>query len=135
MDDIINMSLVDHCNGAPVSDSPKSMEKPSYLQKHDFNTRLSSLEVEIQGIDEQIRKLTALKETLIAEKEDLTQERNRISHVQPVQRLGEAVRTKGKNRLEAATVDYSVSFDWSTQLQVTMKKVFNIADFRLCQKG
>ncbi|OAX38744.1 ATP-dependent DNA helicase [Rhizopogon vinicolor AM-OR11-026] len=133
MDDIIEMSLADHCDGAPASDLSKSAEKPSYLQKHDLNTQLSSLEVEIQGVDEQIRKLTALRESLIAEKEDLTQKHNRINHVQPAQGLGDAIRTKGKSK--AATVDYTVSFDWSTQLQVTMKKVFNISDFRLCQKG
>jgi ATP-dependent DNA helicase Q1 len=133
MDDIIEMSLVDHCRGAPGSGSSKSLEKPSYLQKHGLNTRLSSLEVEIQGVDEQIRKLTALRETLIAEKRDLTQERDRINHVQPAQGLGDAVCTKGKNKV--ATVDYTASFDWSRQLQATMKKVFNISDFRLCQKG
>jgi len=134
MDDIIEMSLlVNQYHGSSVSDPPKSMEEPSYMQKHDLNTRLSSLDTEIQGIDEQIRKLTALRETLISEKEDLSKQRNRVNHTQLAQGLGGVVRTKGKNKL--STVDYTVSFDWSVQLQVTMKKVFNISEFRLCQKG
>lgn len=136
MDDIIEMSLVNDCRGAPISNPPNSVEELSHLRKHGLNARLSSLDVEIQGIDEQIRKLTALRETLISEKEDLTQERNRTNHPHQEQgpgSLGEAARTKGKSKV--ATVDYTVNFDWSTQLRVTMKKVFNIGDFRLCQKG
>lgn len=132
MEDILEMTLMDHGPGAPVNPS-KSAKMPSYLQKHDVNTRLSSLEVEIQGIDEQIKKLTALRRTLIAEKDDLTRERSRINLAQPSRGLNDAVQTKGKGK--SATVDYTVSFDWSTQLQLTMKKVFNIGDFRLCQKG
>lgn len=135
MEDILEMTLMDQRPGVPVNVAhpSQSAKTPSYLQKHDVNTRLSSLEVEIQGIDEQIKKLTALRGTLIAEKDDLTQERSRINLVQPSRGLNDAVRTKGKGK--AATVDYTVSFDWSTQLQLTMKKVFNIGDFRLCQKG
>ncbi|KAG1734010.1 hypothetical protein EDB19DRAFT_1183624 [Suillus lakei] len=135
MEEILEMTLMDQRPGAPVNvaDPPKSAKTLSYLQKHDVNTRVSSLEVEIQGIDEQIKKLTALRGTLIAEKDDLTRERDRINHVQPSRGLDHAVQTKGKGK--TATVDYTVSFDWSTQLQLTMKKVFNIGDFRLCQKG
>lgn len=134
MEEILEMTLMDQRPGAPinVTDSFKSAKMP-YIQKHDVNTRLSSLEVEIQGIDEQIEKLTALRGTLIAEKDNLTRERSRINVVQPSRGLNDAVQNKGKGK--AATVDYTVSFDWSTQLQLTMKKVFNIGDFRLCQKG
>lgn len=135
MEEILEMTLMDQGPGALVNaaDPSNSAKMPSYLQKHDVNTRLSSLEVEIQGIDEQIKKLTALREALIAEKDDLTRERSRINLAQPSRGLNDAIQTKGKGK--SATVDYTVSFDWSTQLQLTMKKVFNIGDFRLCQKG
>lgn len=135
MEEILEMTLMDQRPVAPVhaAGPSKSAKTPSYIQKHDVNTRLSSLEVEIQGIDEQIKKLTALRGTLIAEKDDLTRERNRMNLVQPSRGLNDAVQTKGKSK--AATVDYTVDFDWSTQLQLTMKKVFSIGDFRLCQKG
>lgn len=135
MEEILEMTLMDQRPIAPVraAGPSKSAKTPSYIQKHDVNTRLSSLEVEIQGIDEQIKKLTALRGTLIAEKDDLTRERSRMNLVQPSRGLNDAVQTKGKSK--AATVDYNVDFDWSTQLQLTMKKVFSIGDFRLCQKG
>ncbi|KAG2743596.1 hypothetical protein P692DRAFT_20821323 [Suillus brevipes Sb2] len=127
MEEILEMTLIDQRPVAPVrAAGPSKLAKtPSYIQKHGVNTRLSSLEVEIQGIDEQIKTMTALRGTLITEKDDLTRERSsRMNLVQP-SRGNDAVQTKGKSK--AATVDYTVDFDWSTQLQLTMKKVFSIS--------
>ena len=33
------------------------------------------------------------------------------------------------------TVDYMDDFEWTGALKATMREIFNIQDFRLCQKG
>jgi hypothetical protein len=37
-------------------------------------------------------------------------------------------------RASAGFIDYSAEFDWTQELKQQMKQVFDIDDFRLCQK-
>lgn len=133
MDNILEMSLVEYKNtNTPIAGPSNAPAKPSYLRRHDPNSRMSALEAEIRGIDTQIQKLNGLRQALVKEKQTLMQE----AHVSgaATSTAPNNVNGKGKSRSSDA-IDYTIEFDWSSQLKGTMRKVFGIKNFRLCQQG
>lgn len=131
MEAILEMSRFEYQKDVDTSGAPKESEKPSYLRKHGTNTRLSALDSEIKEIDEQMEQLKALRQHLLQEKQELMRQNNTIS-AQPTENT--TANGKGKARA-SGTIDYTVEFDWDPQLKGTMKKVFGIVNFRLCQQG
>ncbi|KAL4073701.1 ATP-dependent DNA helicase [Scleroderma citrinum] len=126
------MSRLEHQNA--IAGPSSAPAQSSYLHKHDLNSRVDALEAEIHGIDSQIQKLKDLRQALVTEKEDLVQEAlslsRRVTPTVPNQK------NDGKGKLRSnGTIDYTIEFDWSSQLKGTMKKVFGIDNFRLCQQG
>ena len=129
MQAILEMSRYEYYKDLGMGDPPKEL---AYLSTHEMNARLSALESEINGIDEQIDDLKALRQTLLQEKEDIIRKNNTISDAQSD---GHAtVAGKGKAKASAA-IDYTIEFDWDPQLKRTMKDVFGMSRFRLCQQG
>ena len=134
MDAILEMSFLDHQNAnTRIAGPSNAPAKPSYLHRHDLNSRMSALEAEIQGIDSQIQKLKGLRQALVKEKDALTQEANALSGAS-ASTVPNNDNGKGKTRSSGA-IDYTIEFDWSPQLKGMMKKVFGINAFRLCQQG
>ncbi|KAG6333049.1 hypothetical protein ID866_6038 [Astraeus odoratus] len=132
MDDILEMSLLEHQNTTKEAKSGPSGAQPSYLRKHDLNSRVSALDIEIQDIDEQIQKLRAVQQALLLEKEGLLRQCQLLS--QPGSSAAATCRAKGKCKAVNNTIDYSIEFDWAPELK-SMMKVFGINNFRLCQQG
>ncbi|KAH0834694.1 P-loop containing nucleoside triphosphate hydrolase protein [Lanmaoa asiatica] len=132
MEAILAMSRFEYREDSEIAEAPKELGQPSYLRKHEMNARLSSLESEIRGVDEQIEQLKALRQRLLEEKQEIMRQNKMVSTVRST---GNAtVNGKGKARA-TGTIDYTIDFDWDLQLKGTMKKVFGIASFRLCQQG
>ncbi|KIK97438.1 hypothetical protein PAXRUDRAFT_31795 [Paxillus rubicundulus Ve08.2h10] len=132
MEAILEFSRVQNHREMGVAGSSEEAAQPSYLRKHELSARLSALEYEIQGVDEQVQKLKALRQNLLAEKQDVLRQTQAISHAQPA--ITAAINGKGKAKA-SGTIDYAMEFDWAPQLKGTMKKVFGISSFRLCQQG
>lgn len=129
---ILEMSRFEYHKDLGVAGAPKESEQPSYLRKHEMNTRLSSLESEIKSVDEQIEQLKTLRQNLLREKQEMIRQTKTISDAQSTGST--VVSGKGKARA-SGTIDYTVEFDWDPQIKGTMKKVFGITSFRLCQQG
>jgi len=129
---ILEMSRFEYQKDLGVAEAPKESEQPSYLRKHEMNARLSALESEIKGVDEQIEQLKGLRQSLLQEKQEMMRQNKMLSSAQSAGNT--AVSGKGKARADRA-IDYTIEFDWNHQLKGTMKKVFGITDFRLCQQG
>lgn len=107
------------------------IEQPSYLQKHNLNARLSSIEAEIKGVDNNIEQLRTLRESLLMERKEILDElqRSQVARVSTIES-----KVKGKAKQQGA-IDYTAEFDWTSALKDKMKKIFGIANFRLCQEG
>lgn len=133
MEAILEMSRCDYHKDLGIAETPKELAQPSYLQKHEMNARLSALESEIKGVDEQIEQLKALRHILLQEKQEIMRQNKSISNAQSA---GSSTTADGKGKARAAgMIDYTIEFDWNPQLKGTMKKVFGIVSFRLCQQG
>jgi ATP-dependent DNA helicase Q1 len=105
----------------------------SYITKQRLNGELASIDAEIVSINEDIDRLTALRLQLEDRKQAVRREL--AQHDVPRQQLRQittnlAGKTPSNNR-----IDYSEEFEWSASLRGTMKRVFGIQDFRLCQEG
>ncbi|KAG9311882.1 ATP-dependent DNA helicase [Chiua virens] len=132
MDVILQMSRFEYNKDVDNPDPAKEIQQPSYLLKHEMNTRLSALESEIKGVDEQLEQLKRLRQTLLQEKQELVQQSNSISNAPPPS--APVIVGKGKSKA-TGTIDYAVEFDWDPQLKGAMKQVYGITSFRLCQQG
>ena len=132
MEAILEMSRFEYQKDLGITEASKGSEQPSYLRKHEMNTRLSALESEIKGVDEQIEQLKALRQNLLQEKQEVMRQNKMASSAQSAGNT--TVNGKGKARA-SGTIDYTIEFDWDPQLKGTMKKVFGITNFRLCQQG
>lgn len=132
MQAILEMSRYEYNKGLGTAEAPKEKGQPSYLHKHEMNTRLAALESEIRGVDEQIENLKALRQNLLEEKQEVLRQHKTISDA----RCDGNSTTNGKGKARAGgTINYTIDFDWDPQLKRTMKEVFGISSFRLCQQG
>lgn len=134
MEAILEMSRADYGEDFSIADASKEtiQPQPSYLRKHEMNARVSALDVELNGIDEQIEQLKVVRQTLLREKQDILRQSETMSNARTTG--SKTVNGKGKARA-SETINYTIVFDWDAQLKGTMKKVFGIANFRLCQQG
>ena len=133
MQAILEMSRYEYYKDLGATGAPKETEQSSYLRKHEMNSRLSALESEINEVDEQIEKLKTLRQNLLEEKEEIIRQNKTISNGQSD---GKSTVNDGKGKARASgTIDYTIVFDWDPQLKRTMKAVFGISTFRLCQQG
>lgn len=132
MEAILEMSRYEHQKDLRIAEAPRDSGQSSYLRKHEMNARLSALEIEIKGVDEQIEQLKALRQNLLQERQEMMRENKAISNAQSTGNT--TAGDKGKARA-SGTINYTMKFDWDPQLKGTMKKVFGITSFRLCQQG
>lgn len=109
-------------------------KQPSYLQKRELNGRLSSIESEIADVENNIAQLQTLRASLIADRQQVLNELEKLdSHTRPFS--SNAGSSKGKDRQQSDLIDYKEQFEWTPLLMATMKRVFNIDNFRLCQEA
>lgn len=94
------------------------------------NQRLRSLQEELEAVQAQIRDLRRLEKTLNA---DIESERARsASSSRPATQVHGVARPSQHN----GPVDYTkVGWDWSQRMKQTMKRVWGIESFRLCQEA
>lgn len=137
MDGVLEMSLLEHQNAdANVRAAGSSDALPQFSCRGDLDldARVSALDAEIRSIDDQIEKLKECRRDLVVEKDDLI--RRRQDSLQTVSSSAAAYGRDGKGKGSAiGTIDYTIEFKWGPQLKGTMKKVFGISAFRLCQQG
>lgn len=133
MEDILRMSKSDaRMHDAGEASGSGSSNRPSYKMRQELSARLSSIEGEIQGVDEEIERFKALRETLMRDKNEVLKQLNSLHGPRPSVPTGGAVRPGPKG----ATTDYTVGdFEWTGELKRRMREVFSIPSFRLCQEG
>lgn len=132
MEVILEMSRDEYHKDLGIAEAPKELGQPSYVRKQEMNACLSALESEIKGVDEQIEQLKALRQKLLQEKQEIMRQNKTICNVEST---GNTT-ANGKGKAKATgTIDYTIEFDWDPQLKGTVKTVFGITSFRLCQQG
>ena len=118
------MSRIDYSR-KPPSAPTAGPSKPSGLQhvglEHELSDELSRVEESISEKQAELNSLVAQKERIVRM---LQEYRKRVAADQ------EAAWERGQ-----PTINYMDDFDWTSALKTTMKRIFNIDDFRLCQKG
>ena len=110
---------------------------PSYSQKQELNARLSSLDIELRGVDEDLKKLKELRAKLFKERDGVLKELEGGKGGQGCASGSGRGQTK-LNGLAAGTgkTNYMTErFEWAGELKRRMKEVFSIDAFRLCQEG
>ena len=93
-----------------------------------LNGRIAEINRDIIGCDRKIEELQTQRALWSSERDDLLRELQQL----PSQSVAAAT-VKGK--VQSSINYHSESFEWSKELEETMKKVFNIDNFRLCQRG
>lgn len=101
----------------------------------DVQTQLDLIDEEIQSVHKQIADLQGLSAQLKADRLDLLKRVER--KLDPLQSKSKRDGVKSKN-LRIGTTNYlnpKEAFEWSGQLKQTMRDIWGIKDFRLCQEG
>ena len=115
-------------SGATVASSRAVMS----LDKHreHLNGRIAEIDRNINGCDKKIKELQTQRALWSSERDELWRELQQL----PSQSVAATVKGKGVQ----TSIDYhseSFPWPWSKELEETMKNVFNIEKFRLCQRG
>jgi ATP-dependent DNA helicase Q1 len=118
-----------------VSSTPtRSVESES----HRLNDRIAEIDRDISKCDQKIEELQTQRALWASERDQLLGKLRQLPLSIPSQSLSSAssVNRKGKGKETENSIDYHLeAFEWSRELKTTMKRVFNIDDFRLCQRG
>ena len=133
MEEILRWSRTDtqDAPSAETSSGSGSEQLPNYKLKQELSGRLSALDAEIKGVDEDIDKLKAIRKTLVSDRNDLLKKLNMSNGQKRT-----ASSSRAPTRVVTGKTDYTSSdFEWSGELRARMKDVFGIQDFRLCQEG
>jgi molybdopterin converting factor small subunit len=111
--------------------------EPSYVAKQRLNLKISGLETEIASVEEDISRLQALRQNLLAEKLEALRELQGHSARPQVQAAnkGADASGSGSGKGKSKLINYAEEFEWSRGLKDKMKRVFGINNFRLCQEG
>lgn len=89
--------------------------------EHELNQELSNVEKQIYDAQNKLRILSAQKDTILKKLHD---------HRKRVAADAEEAQYRGQ-----PTINYMEDFEWTPALMAKMKRIFNIDNFRLCQKG
>lgn len=137
MDGVLQMSLLENHNATTnvgTGGSSNALSTSSCRDDQDLDARVSALDAEIRSVDDQIEKLKVYRRDLVVEKDDLI--RQRQDSLQAMSSSVSAYNNSGNGKRSVIeTIDYTIEFGWGPQLKGTMKKVFGISAFRLCQQG
>ena len=107
-------------SGQPVAGSSHIVNGSSRGFETELQNELSRVETEIYNTRAKLDSLLTEKNEIL---KDLQEHRKSVA----------AAEEDARDREPA--VNYMDDFDWTSALKTTMKRVFNINDFRLCQKG
>ena len=140
MDYILELSRKELSN--PVASTSKvplksQAEEPSYLSKPRLQARLGSLAQEIASIENSIVDLQRIRAELLREHINVKKELNALDSHRGGMTLADSVEKKEYKVVvgQSSQIDYMDEFEWSGPLKATMKSVFGIEGFRLCQEG
>ncbi|KLO09213.1 ATP-dependent DNA helicase [Schizopora paradoxa] len=133
MEDILRMSRSDaSTHDAGEASGSGTSHQPNYKMRQELSARVSSIEAEIQGVDEEIERFKALRETLVRDKNEALKQLNSLHE----DRDNIKARAVMRSVLKGRTTDYTKSdFEWTDELKRRMREVFSIPSFRLCQEG
>jgi ATP-dependent DNA helicase Q1 len=142
MDDILELSR-NHFPPSPghTTTSKAYLERPadepSYLSKPHLQARLGALAQEISSIEASIADLQKIKAELLREQNIVKKELNEIDSNRGGAIHKDSTNGQGKEVVirRGSQINYMDEFEWSGPLKVTMKSVFGIDNFRLCQEG
>ncbi len=112
------------------SSDEESLDQTIQLSNQELAEELKAIELKIRSIEDQIRECQEIRATLLSDKTDVLRKLEATHRPAPT-----LVPIKGKQRDDGTRVDYNGDFDWTLALRTNLKKIFNIEDFRLCQKG
>ena len=106
---------------------PIAVRMTHFIQPH--AARLKELAVEISGLDKDIAKLQAARQKCIDQRNEILHSQMRASAISRKPSMDFSVSSAD------VRMDYYGHFEWSQELRLRMKTIFNIDDFRLCQEG
>ncbi|EIW68807.1 hypothetical protein TREMEDRAFT_12143, partial [Tremella mesenterica DSM 1558] len=102
----------------------------SHEARDDLKVKLAELDAEIASVKSQLEPLQQLHAHLISERHTLENQ---------LQKLSTTHRSQIKSSARASTtsgIDYQgCSFPWSPAIATTLRQVFKLSGFRLCQEG
>ena len=130
MGEILELSLEDYKSQLPSSSTakptPRSMDLDDSvrMERKKLAAQISAIDEEISGYEKQINDLESTCALRIAKRDALKEQ------LQLLQSRG----TKGTPLQNINNYNLD-EFHWSKELITTMKKVFGIDQFRLCQRG
>ncbi|KAF9008323.1 P-loop containing nucleoside triphosphate hydrolase protein [Cyathus striatus] len=106
---------------------PDQTSEPIYVKRQELNAELAEVEAKIRDYDDNIKKLNSLRGLAEDDKRKI------LEKIASLSQSG----YKGKeNASHGGGIQYmSDDFDWMDGLRGTMKRVFGIDEFRLCQQG
>ena len=118
--------------------STRSLDTES--QSHRINDRIAEIDRDISQCDQKIEELQTKRAVWASERDQLLGKLRQLPLTIPSQSLTRSssltVNRKGTGRETENSINYQLeSFEWSQELVTTMKRVFKIDDFRLCQRG
>jgi ATP-dependent DNA helicase Q1 len=94
------------------------------------------LDVELSSIDHQIKQLQRLRTTLSSDRSALSARIQARRRIVPSGSSSSKLVLAAKKKQATTTVDYTKSdFAWSGRVKRTMKEVWGIDEFRLCQEA
>jgi ATP-dependent DNA helicase Q1 len=126
-----------------ASSSTADAHVPSYIRRQELNARLNSLDIELRGVDEDIKKLKELRTRIVKEREGLVREMGHGDGA-GVQKSfgangngygGRNGNVSGSGGNSGKTNYMTERFEWAGELKRRMREVFGIEAFRLCQEG
>ena len=135
LEEVLEWSKHDQqANGAGPSRLPdtNTASEPAWAQRQTLNRSLTSISIEINDIDQQIKDLKELRNLLVRKKADVE---SQLGDIKETQTCVKPVNKKGKGKRVQGGIDYTKEMDWSDALKARMKNVFGIDNFRLCQQG
>ncbi len=104
------------------------MSRNNHIRKerHRIEEEISQIDAELKKYDDDIKTLQILRET---------RKQDQLKFIAELNALIGVGNQKGKGKAKGG-IDYaSEAFEWSNSLKSTMRDVFKIKNFRLCQLG
>ncbi|WVQ69090.1 uncharacterized protein L199_007303 [Kwoniella botswanensis] len=124
-----------HSGGQRLGGTVKEEGMANMEAREAIQVALSKLDKEIKDVEAQIRPLQELHTSLTSERRSLETQLRTMNNL-PRHTNTDSTLAKVGNASNSGLIDYQSSkFEFSTQVSQTLKRVFHLGDFRLCQEG
>ncbi|WWD07841.1 hypothetical protein V865_005947 [Kwoniella europaea PYCC6329] len=124
-----------HSGGQRLGGTVKEEGMANIEAREAIQVALSKLDKEIKDVEAQIRPLQELHTSLTSERRTLESQLRTMNNLPRNTNNNSSSITVG-NSSNSGLIDYQSSkFEFSTQVSQTLKRVFHLNEFRLCQEG